>query len=493
MKVSQERISTRSSGPTFALIAFLLSFLPFIAFAEEPPKTSQLSEKINAILEKADGTWAVEVVSLKTGETLYEKNSRTAMIPASNMKLFTTAAALFYLGPDFTVKTSFYFDGNLDKQGVLHGNLIIYGRGDPNISGRFTDTPTTIFETIAESLKASGLRTIDGDIVGDDSYFDGEYYGPWPAEESYKWYAARVSALSFNDNCIDLYVSPGKSPGARAHVVQSPKTSYVRVSNKVTTTSKKNNEAWISPLHGGTGILVGGKISSGKEVQELWFPVQSPPLYTSTVFKETLERAGIKVTGTARRVGDDHASEVPYGAKPIYEHTSLPLSESIKVINKRSQNLHAELLLKQLGLHKGSGPTFDGGVQVVRDFVRKIGIDSKDIAIHDASGLSRSNRLSAHAIAQLLQIMYESKWSNAFRDSLAVAGVDKSLEKMVRSVPEGSVQAKTGSLKNVLSLSGFADGKTETLAFSIIVNGFEEETSRIRHARDRICAELIQY
>jgi len=489
----RKRIIFHSFAAAIALFMLSINIIPFIAFAENSSKKSPLAGKIDAILEKADGIWAVEVVSLKTGKTLYERNAHALMIPASNMKLFTTAAAIPCLGPDFTVKTSFYFDGRLDKKGILNGNVIIYGRGDPNISGRFNETPTTIFKNVAASLKSAGLRKVKGDVVGDDSYFDAEYYGPWPAGESHKWYAARVSALSFNDNCIDLYVSPGKSPGAKATVVQSPQTSYARVSNKASTTNEKNNEAWISPLHGGTGILVGGKISFGKDVQELWFPVKSPPLYTATVFKEVLERAGVKVQGKPRTIGKNHVSEVPKGARPIAEYESLPLSEMIKVINKRSQNLHAELLLKQIGLRKGYGPTFEGGTRAVLEFVRKTGIDPKSIVIQDASGLSRSNRASAHAVVQLLTFMNESKWKIPFRDSLAVAGIDKSLKKMVWAVPEGSVMAKTGSLKRVLALSGYTEGKTEKVAFSIIVNDFKEETARMRHTRDRICAELIRH
>ena len=488
----RQRIFTHSFAAAIALFVLSINVIPFTAFAESSPKKSPLAGKIDSILEKADGTWGVEVVSLKTGRTLYERNAHALMIPASNMKLFATAAALSYLGPDFTVKTSFYFDGKLDKKGVLHGNLIIYGRGDPNISGRFTDTPTSIFEDIAKSLKSAGLRKVAGDIVGDDSFFDAQYYGPWPAGESHKWYTARVSALSFNDNCIDFYVSPGKSPGAKAKVVQSPRTSYARVSNKTTTTSDKNNNVWVSPLHDGKAILVGGKIWTGKEVEELWFPVKSPPLYTATVFRETLERAGIKVQGKARTI-KDHASEVPKGARPIAEYESLPLSEMIKVINKRSQNLHAELLLKHIGLRRAYGPTFDGGTKAVDEFARETGIDPKSIVIQDASGLSRSNRASADAVVRLLRFMHESKWKDVFRDSLAVAGIDKSLKKMVWAVPEGSVLAKTGSLKRVLALSGYAEGKTEKVAFSIIVNDFKEDTARIRRTRDRICAELIRH
>ena len=477
----------------FALVVFIL-YPADAGYAAG--KTKSLAEKIESILrleEAGGGTWAVEVVSLDTGEVLCEMNSRELVIPASNMKLFTTAAALYYLGRDFATRTSFYFGGRLDDDGVLHGDLIICGRGDPNISGRFHDTPTTIFEDIAYKLKALGLREVRGDIIGDDSHFDAEYYGPWLPEESHKWYAARVSALSFNDNCIDIYVRPGSSPGRRARVVKSPYTSYARVINRASTTSRRGNSVWASPLGNGRDILVGGKIWSRKKVEVLWFPVESPPLYAATVFRETLKRAGIRVSGKPRALGPDHKSAVPAGVEPAVELESLPLFEIIKVINKRSQNLHAELLLKQLGLQKGAGPSFGGGLRVVRDFVRRAGIAPESVVIHDGSGLCRSNRASAHSIVQLLRFMNESGDSEDFRNSLAVAGADGSMRKMTWVVPSGKVRAKTGWLKGVLALSGYVEGKSQRLAFSIIINDYTADTQRIRRARDRICAELARY
>ncbi len=475
---------------------FFVLAVSAVAAGESVSKKDVLAGRIDAIVAEAnadEATWAIEVVSLDTGETLYAKNARALLVPASNMKLFTTAAALERLGPDFTTKTSFYFDGTLGEDGALDGNVIIYGRGDPNISGRFTDKPTSIFEQVAASLKALGLREVRGNIVGDDSYFDSEYYGPWPEDESCKWYAARVSALSFNDNCVDIYVWPGASPGAKAKVAKSPKTSFVRVINRASTTSHRSNSAWISPVGDGTAVLVGGSIWSRKKEEVLYFPVESPPLYAATVFRETLEREGVKVAGKARTLGADHKSAVPPGAVPVVEHESLPLSEMIKVVNKRSQNLHAELLLKQVGLQAGEGPTFDGGAKAVRHFATRAGVRPDSVIINDGSGLSRTNRASADSIVQLLTFMDASKWSDAFRDSLAIPGVDNSLRTMSRAVPAGKVVGKTGSLKNVLAFSGYATAKSERLAFSIIVNGFEGDSSRIREARDRICRELARY
>jgi D-alanyl-D-alanine carboxypeptidase/D-alanyl-D-alanine-endopeptidase (penicillin-binding protein 4) len=455
-----------------------------------------LTEKIEAILElekAGGGTWAVEVVSLDSGETLCEMNSRRSMLPASNMKLFTTAAALYYLGSDFTTKTSLYYDGKLGANGTLDGDLIVYGRGDPNISGRFQDSPTSIFEDLARKLKEKGLKKVTGDIVGDDSYFDNQYYGPWDPKEKYKWYAARVSALSFNDNCIDIYVTPGAKPGAKAKVVKSPRTSYARVIGRASTTRNKKNSVWVSPLGGGRDILVGGKIWLGKPVEELWFPVESPSLYAATVFRETLEREGITVSGQPRALRDDHNTAVPEGAKPTLEHESAPLSELIKVVNKRSQNLHAELLLKHIGLRQGGEATFEGGTKAVDAFVRKIGIDTSSITVEDGSGLCRQNRASAHSIVQLLSHMDAGENADVFRNSLAVSGVDKSLKGMTWIAPKEKIKAKTGWLKRTLALSGYVDGKTQRLAFSIIVNDYTADSMRVRRARDRICAELARY
>ncbi len=478
-----------------SLAIFALA-LPAAIEAKESPRKESLTEKIEAILElekAGGGTWAVEVVSLDTGATLCEMNSRRSMLPASNMKLFTTAAALYYLGPNFMTKTSLYFDGELDANGTLDGDLIVYGRGDPNISGRFQDSPTSIFEDLARTLKEKGLKKITGDIVGDDSYFDNQYYGPWEPKEKHKWYTARVSALSFNDNCIDIYVTPGAKPGAKAKVVKSPRTSYARAIGRVSTTASKKNEVWVSPLGNGRDILVGGKIWSGKPVEELWFPVESPPLYAATVFREALEREGIKVSGKSRALGDDHDTAVPKGASSALEHESLPLSEMIKIVNKRSQNLHAELLLKHIGLRHVGEPTFEGGTKAVDAFIRKIGIAPGAVVIEDGSGLCRQNRASAHSIIQLLRHMDTGENADVFRDSLAISGVDRSLKGMTWIAPREKIKAKTGWLKGALALSGYVDGKTQRLAFSIIVNDYTADSMRVRRARDRICAELARY
>jgi len=479
--------------------AGLFSALFVFTIASSPTEAKNaltFKQRIESILqiEKASGgTWAVEVVSMDTGKTLCEMNSRKSMLPASNMKLFTTAAALHYLGPDFRTKTSFYYDGKLDKKGTLDGDIVIFGRGDPNISGRFHDTPTSIFDGIARKLKAQGLRKVGGNIVGDDSFFDGQYYGPWLSKERHKWYAARISALSFNDNCIDIYVSPGSSSGTRARVERLPQTSYARVANKVSTSNRKGDAPWLSPLNGGRGVLVGGKIWKGKDIEELWFPVESPPLYAATVFKESLEKQGIEVSGKPLALGPDRRTAVPTDAQPVLEHESLPLSEMIKVVNKRSQNLHAELLLKQTGLKAGYGPTFEGGIRAIRDFMRDAGLDSDSITIKDGSGLCRKNHASAHSIVRLLRYMAASEHAACFANSLAVSGIDKSLKGMTWIAPEGKIRAKTGWLKSTLALSGYIEGRTERLAFSIIVNDYTAKTARVRRARDRICAEIATY
>jgi D-alanyl-D-alanine carboxypeptidase/D-alanyl-D-alanine-endopeptidase (penicillin-binding protein 4) len=481
---------------TFALILILTIAVPLAVEAEEAAKKESLTDKIEAILElekASGGTWAIEVVSLDTGEVLCKMNSRRAMVPASNMKLFTTAAALHYLGPDFVTKTSFYFDGKPSAGGILDGDLIVRGRGDPNISGRFHDSPTSIFEEIAAKLKTMGLRHVKGDVIGDDSYFDNQYYGPWLPKEKHKWYAARVSALSFNDNCIDICVTPGAKPGAKAKVVKSPHTSFARVVNKASTTNRKKNSVWASPLGNGRDILVGGKIWSGKKMEELWFPVDSPPLYTATVFKETLERKGIKISGKPRALGKNHKTAVPGKAVPVIEYESLPLSEMIKVINKRSQNLHAELMLKHIGLQHAGKPTFEDGTKAIIDFIKTTGIKPGSVVVKDGSGLCRENRASAHSISQLLRYMDSSEHAETFRDSLAVSGIDRSLKGMTWIAPKGKIMAKTGWLKGTLAFSGYVDGKTQRLAFSIIVNDYTADSMRVRRARDRISAELASY
>ncbi len=476
--------------PLFIIALFALASAA--AFAAEASKQDVLAERIDSIIAQSRQSackWSIEVVSLDTGTTLYEKNARLSLVPASNTKLFTTAAALHYLGPDFTIKTSFYFDGKLDENGTLNGDLVVYGRGDPNISGRFADRPTRIFEEIVNSLLSLGLREVRGDIIGDDSYFDSQYYGPWPDTDANRWYAARVSALSFNDNCIDIRVSPS-TPGLRANISKSPWTSYVKVINRATTTNRKQNSVWFTPAADGN-IVINGQIWTGRQVEVLYVPVQNPALYSATVFKETLERSEVPVSGKARVLRPNEMSVAHRdGAVLVAEYESLPLSEMIKVVNKRSQNLHAELLLKQIGRKAGFGGSFQGGAKAIDQFLLEMELYPVDI--QDGSGLCRTNRASAHSIVQLLKYMDSSAWAEVYRDSLAVAGVDNSVRSMAGIAPNGNLVGKTGSLNKVVAFSGYATGRTERLAFSIIANNFND-AYRVKEARNKICRELARY
>ncbi|RJP24259.1 MAG: D-alanyl-D-alanine carboxypeptidase/D-alanyl-D-alanine-endopeptidase [Candidatus Abyssobacteria bacterium SURF_5] len=485
----------RKTGINVFILFFLLILTASSGIAAETSSFETLAARIDSILgEVAENcTIAVKVVSLDSGETVYERNARRLMVPASNTKLFTTAAALNYLGPDFTVNTSFYLRGDIDERGNLDGDLIIYGRGDPNISGRFTEHPTEIFDQVVDDLKSLGLREIKGDIIGDDSYFDSCYYGPWPAADSQKWYAARVSALSFNDNCIDICVVPGNAPGQKPRIKESPESSYARIINQANTTSRRNNSVWAASGGGSSDVQLRGRIWMGKKEELLNVPVETPALFTATVFKESLQRKGIKVHGRARELEEELGSAVPPGLDPIINWRSLPFSEMIKVVNKRSQNLHAELLLKQIGLRTGRGASFEGGTRAIHEFTQKIGLPVEDIDLHDGSGLCRTNQVTVHSVTGLLEYMDKSPWRSVYRESLATVGSDESLQSMVTMVPPGRVMGKTGSLKGVFAFSGYADGETENFAFSIVANGLKNGSYSLKRARDRICRELVRY
>jgi D-alanyl-D-alanine carboxypeptidase/D-alanyl-D-alanine-endopeptidase (penicillin-binding protein 4) len=265
------------------------------------------------------------------------------------------------------------------------------------------------------------------------------------------------------------------------------------VINKASTTSRKSNSVWISPGGDGSAVIVGGKIWSRRKAEVLYFPVESPALYAATVFKETLEKTGIRVSGKVYPLGDAHVTAVPPITPPLYEHESLPLFEIIKVVNKRSQNLHAELLLKQVGRQTGKGGSFSGGAQAVYEFARMAGADPRSTTISDGSGLSDLNRASAHSIVQLLKCMNTNGWHDTFRESLAVVGIDSNLRTLAGTVPKGRILAKTGSLKDVVALSGYAIGESEDLAFSIIANDVTTDTYTVKQIRNRICRELVRY
>lgn len=440
--------------------------------------------------------WGVVIQSLETGEYFYKRNEDKFFMPASNLKLFTTAAGLVILGPNYSFKTNVYVRGKIDGS-ILDGDLVIQGRGDPTISGRFYDNNLfKVYGDWADSLINLGIDEIRGNIIGDDNSFDdvGLATG-WRWDYLSEWFAAPSSAVSFNDNCADVLVTVDKD--THQPVVKiTPDTKYMIVLNRVVTVPKDSLTSINVYREMGTNVVtVYGTIRANSDTVKTFVTVNNPTQYAMVVLKYILKEKGIAIDGYPIDV-DDISAPLDYTKmKKLFTQYSPPLKEIIKVINKNSQNFFAEQLLKTIGLEKSNFGSVDNGVKAEDKAFKDMGINPESMTILDGSGLSRLDMITPRQIVALLSYMYKSKYFIPFFNSLPIAGVDGTLgDRMQNTKAQGKVRAKTGYLEGVRSLSGYAyTGDNEPVAFAIIVNNFNVPVKLAENIQDLVCLRLANF
>ncbi|MBA2565008.1 MAG: D-alanyl-D-alanine carboxypeptidase/D-alanyl-D-alanine-endopeptidase, partial [Gemmatimonadetes bacterium] len=444
-----------------------------------------LQAELDRILRGSAGeraTIGAEVVPLDGGEPLYSLNARKLLQPASNVKLFTVAAALHYLGPGFTFRTSVYGTAAPGPAGVLPGDLVLEGRGDPNLSGRFYgDSVPYALDRLAAALRARGVTRVMGDLVADNRYFEGPEMGEgWPWEAQQWSYAAQIDALSFNDNTITLVALPGAGVGQPAVIRTVPETRYVTVESELRTASRRTTPSvWVKRDPESNVIRVGGQVPLRGRGASIAVSVDDPARFALTVFRERLARAGITVVGDTRLLEVD-AERPETGERSrwirLASHESPPLVEAVKVINKRSQNLHAEQLLKTIGAEVRGDGSSNGGIAAIADFLQnEAGVDRGTVYLADGSGLSRLNLVTPQAITRLLAHMSRHRYAREFYQSLLVPGQDEHSWRLDEPRTRGNVHAKTGTVRYVSAYSGYVTAANgERLAFAILVNNRPE-------------------
>jgi D-alanyl-D-alanine carboxypeptidase/D-alanyl-D-alanine-endopeptidase (penicillin-binding protein 4) len=473
---------------------------------------SSLQSQLDAQLNEsrfAQAQWGVLVVSLDSGKILFQHNADKLMQPASNAKLYTAALALDRLGPDYRIKTSFYAAAKPGSDGVLHGDLIVYGRGDPSFSARFNDGDyKKALQPAVDAFRAAGIKQIDGDLVGDESFFRGPPYGSdWTWDDLQNYYGAPASALSFQDNVIDLLFTPGETVGAPCQILTMPATTFVTFSNR-TETAETNGRARIQiyrPL-GRNLAYVWGRVPLGSTGQADAVSVNDPALWFVTMLKEALAQNGIVVSGAVRQMNWLDRETTPLDLSKLAEVASVqspPLAEIVKRTLKPSENLYAQLLLLQVGAKavessdESDSSTEQAGVAEMRKFLRLAGIDPGLALLDEGSGLSRACLVTPGATVKLLRFVSHHRHRDAFIDALPIAGVDGTLRNRFKGTPaEGNVRAKTGSLGYVDTLSGFlTDAGKEKLIFSIMLDNYRE-TSPEHNGRaeiDKLVRKLVDY
>jgi len=459
-----------------------------------------LRSKIDGILANGDLDGAVmslRVVELPRGRVLYSYNSEEPLSVASNAKIVTTAAALDLLGPDFELSTTLVATGDI-KNGVLYGDLVIVGKGDPSISEHWNGGDVMApLRKFAREVKACGVRTVNGDLIADDFYFDREFWcASWPDNQWIHWYEAPVGALAFNDNCVDVTVGPGPSPGAPAVITLYPDVGYISFTNKIRTTASLQTHRsrgygfYRNKLE--NAVTARGWYYLKAEPVKSNFTIYDPSLYLATALKKALSDEGVSVNGDIRRMRAAEAGAVEGGRVIAVNRVSV--AEVVKHCNLNSQNLYSEMLLKTLGREIEGEGSFSGGARAIARFLEEVGIRPGEYTVADGSGLSRETRFSAMALTRILQHMYTHPAVKSFRDSLPLSGYTGSLAgRLAESHYAGRVRAKTGYILRVSSLSGYAlaaNGKT--LAFSMVFNDFKGSNRyTVKPVQDEICRLLV--
>jgi D-alanyl-D-alanine carboxypeptidase/D-alanyl-D-alanine-endopeptidase (penicillin-binding protein 4) len=420
------------------------------------------------------GVWAVDIRSLDTGERLYELNAGKLMMPASNMKILTLAAAADVLGWDYRFATTLATRGTI-ANGILQGDLIVRGTGDPSLNSR-QGRADIVLNDWTRALHSAGIFSIEGRIVGDDQAFDDEGIGAgWAWDYLQYGYAAPVGALEFNENLATLTVSPGNSPGATAIVTLSAGSGLELVNRATTGAAGSPNTIDYRRRLDRAVLEVSGSIPWGGPGSARSVAVVNPTIFFAQSLKDGLAARGLVVTGDAADY-DDIAAAMTGGELRVLAQTfSPPLKEIAAVLMKVSQNMYAESLLKALGASRQGLGTAEGGRVAVRSTLQAWGIPPDAHVIFDGSGLSRYNYVTASTLVAVLERMYKDpRHRDAFVGTLPIAGRDGTIETRLRKTrAEGNAVAKTGSISNARSLSGFVKTRGgEMLVFSILANDF---------------------
>ena len=471
--------SSGSLRPALAGTLLLLLVCPIAG----SPALAGIDAQLASLLELPclrSAQLGVKVTRLRDGKVLFEKGADQGLQPASTLKLMTAAAALRTLGPEFTFKTRFVAAAPV-QNGVLNGDLYVKGGGAPDLIAER-------WWYAARSLARAGLREVRGSLVADESYFDSERRPPgWPAPDVDRAYNAPVGPLSFNFNVVSVEVRPGETVGSPPLAHLSPLAAGLDLVNAATTSASRSDlRVQVRRQRGHEQLILRGSLRRGSPPLTMHRSVEDPPGYALGALRELLSREGVVVTGESRR------GVAPAGARVLYTLDSQPLSQILFMMNKMSNNMMAESILKTMGAEDSGPPgTTAAGVRVVRRFLDEIGVDTGGLRLADGCGLSDQNHVPASAMVALLGEMPRrfSVWPE-FLASLPIAGVDGTLDERMRNAGR-RVRAKTGRIAGAVTLAGYAineDG--DLLAFAVLANRVRCGFPRVVEQVDRLALTL---
>lgn len=519
----ERKMNVQNTVQRWAAAIFLTAVCAFAARAQKPatpartanpqkasvsPKkaAAKFAQRAEALLGSGPtgkGEWGLVIVDAESGETLYQQNADRYFVPASNMKLFTTALALAKLGPEYRFHTTLETSGTISGEGVLTGNVVLVGRGDPNLSNRrfpyelkeeFDGPPQKALVELADALAAKGVKEISGDVIGDDSFFPRERYpSGWEINDMVWEYGAAISSIVVDDNTVALTLTPGEQAGSPVQAAVTPATpDFVVENNVVTSPPDVKSDLTLTRDPGANFVVVKGTLPAKGAPRKLVLAIEEPAQHAAAVLKRLLEERGIKVRGIARARHDQVKTEED--PTVLAEHVSVPLGDAVKLINKISQNLHTEMLLRTVARQNGAWATPDDLMKVPQDFYASAGIAPDDVIQSDASGLSRHDLVTPRAIVTLLSFAQRQAWFGIYYGSLPVAGQDGTLEdRMKNTLAAGRIHAKTGSVEHVRTLSGFAETPSgRRLIFSFLSNNQGGKNHEAADALTGLCVAMLE-
>ena len=475
-------------------IAFILLFS---GFCFVPVDGAGMDEFLND--DRLQGAFVgILFEDINSDSIMFAYNDDLRFSTASNLKLFTSAAALELLGPDYCFQTDFYNSGEIKNNGKLNGDLLICGGGDPLISGRFRDTLTEVLDYWGDSLQSRGIEEIKGDLVIDNGFFKADELGPgWSWDDLTYWYACPISALSFNDNCVDFHVYPGGEADSSCRIILNPPNDYIAMLNHTQTLLEGQENTFDFYRHPGTNIVdyFGGVAIDDPEGIVDYVSVRKPDIYCATILRDILKYRNIKLKGKIIEVDTlDTLTKYHYAnLKKLFTWQSEPLSVVISVINKNSQNFFAEQTLKTIGAEIAGEGSYPASTMVVEDWLESIGITADDITYCDGSGLSYIDLAKPSAIIELLDHMYSSPNFDTYFESMAIPGVDRSVRNRMKGHPlAAAMRTKTGHIANTRTFAGYlTTSQGKLVAFSLMVNNYAAGSDEIDNWMDDFCRFVI--
>ncbi len=511
-------------------LLLLLALLSLRTFGQTSTASATLADLQQRLSEQvtharfAAGSFGVKIVSLDTGKTLFEHDAAKLFSPASNAKLYTMAMALDKLGGDYRIKTSLYSAAPPDKRGNLKGDLIIYGRGDPTFNRRLNNGDIfAALQPLVAALTNAGVRRITGDLVGDESFIIGPPYGSgWAWDDLNYYYGAEISALTINDNTLQVSVNPGLQLGAPCQLTLAPATSYLVFNNRTKTIAAGGKRAlnFYRPIQQNI-IYVTGQMPLGQTNYTDDVTMHNPAGLFAAFFKEALARNGVKVSGQPRSASWLDRQVKPLDRSKLVELgmvESIPLRDLNRLVQKPSQNLYTDLMLAHVGAleHErarqnrdsssltnreetvvGTPTSEDLGVRELEQFLAKVGVKRGDVRFEEGSGLSRNNLVTPNATIALLQFMSRHPEAQSYYEALPIAGQDGTLRNRLKGTrAAGNVHAKTGTLRWANSTSGYVTTVAgEKLAFCLMLNRYAAPAPEFsaRAELDKVIVQLADF